>query len=220
MPERRVIAPKGLTLVELMATIFIAALLAALAVPSIRGSDSSASFRKAAEAVREVFEFANAQAISTGLTHRVQIILGSGSAGGEIRVYRGAESVCVFQFGDEDLLVRTVRFEAPGVADQYEVDDVDDSIIPLETTATLTAVLPDTVLTNDLCIKPNGTVRDARLNIPVAAPAAAGNQAAGRVVIQVQGNDISGPADSPIYEPLGAPLKVVVPYSGFARVAF
>jgi type II secretory pathway pseudopilin PulG len=200
-----------------MLVVLIISLLGGLAVPAVAPSMSQNSFRKAAESVREAFEFARAQAIASGLSHRIHIELESGGQPGSIQIYQGLQATCQFEFGEEDLLVRQVDFAAPGSEPVDEVDAENVRRIRIETQASIAGVQPDAVLVNDLCVRPDGSVRDARLNLPLSSTNPAGGAGTGMAVVEVRDNTVSSAG---AYSVRGAPLRVVIPYSGVARVAF
>ncbi len=209
--------PKGFSIVELMISVVIFSILAAVLVPGVTGILNRQDVKGTAEKVREVFVFAKAQAAVHNVAHRVALIPASGASGGKLIVTQGTETSCSFAATDTQVLeLRLVSIA------QKDVTTTDGSVPGLErigTPSRITEVTPPDILTLGLCVRPDGSVRDANTNLPVAANPGVSSYGAGDVMIAVQDHIVSG-AGSANFVPSGTPLRVLVPYSGVARVTY
>lgn len=198
-----------------MFTILVLGIMAAaIAPPNMGAWNAKPQHSRAAEGVREAFEYARAQAVATSLSHRVRIETENGGYGGVITIFQGASPACQFDFGAADVLVRTVEFVPPNLGTGFSDDSRN---VTVHATASIKDVSPDEALNDDVCVRPDGTIRNARFNQPFAAPAGADALGSGTLSISVQDNVVTAAG---AFIPRGASLRVIVPYSGVARVVF
>ena len=209
---------RGFTLIELMAVVAIITALTFFVFPGVGGLLSKKDLNQTAESVRETFEFARAHATSKNLAHRIEFKPTTGFSGGEILVYQGATNTC--SFSTTDIVIRHLIVDGSENVGVNTTDPSHPEINRISSTSQITAITPAVVLQQGLCVRPDGSIRDAATNQPVIPPSAATEYAAGDVVLTIQDNVVTHSGGSPSYAPLGAPLKVLIPYNGIARITY
>lgn len=116
----------GFTLFELLLVLFLAGLVAALALPSFSGALSQARFRGGAMEVRAVFSLARTLSASQARTRTVVLSLGNGAFGVEGEAKRVLPEGVTFSsvlVGNEPVAQETarIRFFPDGSADETEI---------------------------------------------------------------------------------------------------
>jgi len=209
---------QGFTLIELMAVVAIITTLTFLLFPGVSGLLSKNDLNESAEAVRETVDFARAHATSTNLAHQIVFIPATGGAGGAIQVFQGNSNACLF--GATDTLIRHLILDASEDGNISTIDPSNPAIKRIMSTTQLVEVTPVSILNSGLCVRPDGSIRDAATNQPVAPTAGATSYGAGDVLVTIQDNVVTHGGGSPNYAPQGTPLKVLIPYNGIARITY
>jgi len=209
---------QGFTLIELMAVIAIITTLTFLLFPGVSGLLTKNDLNESAEAVRETIDFARAHATSTNLAHQVVFIPATGDSGGAVQVFQGTSNACLF--GATDTLIRHLILDADEEGNISTVDTSKPAVKRIMSTTQITEVSPVGVLDSGLCVRPDGSIRDAATNQPVAPASGATAYGAGDVLLTIQDNVVTHGGGSPSFTPQGTPLKVLIPYNGIARVTY
>ncbi len=209
--------PQGFSIVELMISVVIFSILAAVLVPGVSGILNRQDVKGTAEKVREVFVFAKAQAAVHTVAHRVMLTPASGASGGTLIVTQGTETSCSFAATDTQAL--ELRLVSVALKDVTGTDGTTPGLQQIGTPSRITEITPPEILQLGLCFRPDGSVRDANTNLPVTSNPGVSSYGAGDVMIAVQDHIVSG-AGSTNFIPSGTPLRVLVPYSGVARVTY
>ena len=204
----------GFSLIELMLTIVIFSILATALVPGVSSLLARQDAKGASEQVRALFQFARTQAAVDNIAHQVVILPAQGPSGGVLRVYQGASSSCTFDITSS--LVREVELTSVVGGSAVSIDGSEAGRIEIPTRTRLVEVLPDDILEAGICFRPDGSVRDAVTNLPIIAQAGT-DYGAGDVVLVLQDHIVRSEGN---ITPRGTPLRVLLPYSGIARVTY
>lgn len=205
---------RGFSLVELMMVIIIVIILASFMVPGIMGTSSTQDAKEVAAKVVDVITFAKAQATLTNRAHRIHIEPAGANDGGMLVVERGDTAICAFV---DPLTVRTVVLQYEGDQSVISVSADDPTLETIWTATRIVEVAPDAAAQNDICVRPDGSIRDAVTNMPVQ-PGQDTGYGAGDVVIVLEENAVSG--TPPDFTPTGAQFRVILPYNGIGRVTY
>ncbi len=189
---RRLRDARGFTLVELMITVAMVAVLVVVTLPPVIKALQQRQALNAAQAVLDLVEFAKVQAASRNLAYRISWTKGDDHTNGTVVVGEGATSACI-SWDQGRPAVRSVPL---------------DKDFP---TVVLTNIRPVAMLTRSLCIKPDGRVLDADTSLPVTSTDA--NYGAGDAELLLQRINDFGQHE-------GAMHIVVIPFNGAARIIF
>ena len=204
----------GFTLIELMLVVVIFSILASVLVPGVSGLLARQDVKTSSEKVRSLFQFARSQAAVENIAHQVIITPAAGESGGRLDVYRGDSTSCVFS--DSSPLVRKIELVSIVGANVTITDGAEAGRFDIPTRTRITSIEPNEILNKGICFRPDGSVRDAETNLPVVAVPGSG-YGAGDVVLVLQDHIVANQWGS---APTGTPLRILVPYSGIARVTF
>lgn len=180
----------GFTLVELMVTVAMLAVLAVVTLPPVLRALQRREAINASQAVMDLIEYAKVQAAARNRAYRVTWNLHGGESNGRIVVQEGLSSACI-SFSEQEATTRIL--------------DLRESF----PTVHLIEVRPNSLTSDGICIKPDGRVLDTYTQMPIAG---GGNYAAGNAVFVLQRTTSTG------FE--GQKHLVVVPFNGAARLAF
>ena len=183
---------RGFTLVELMITVAMVAVLVVVTLPPVIKALQQRQALNAAQAVLDVVEFAKVQAASRNLAYRVTWTAEGESTNGTVVVGEGPTSACITWDQGRPALRRV---------------DLDKEFPSVR----LTGIRPTAMAGGSLCIKPDGRVLDASTSLPVASGDA--TYSAGDAMLLLQRiNDVG--------QHEGALHIVVIPFNGAARIIF
>ena len=208
------VCQRGFTLVELMIVIVIFGILTSVLVPGVATLLSQQDVKGSSERVRALFLFARSQAAVENVALQVVMTPAQGPSGGVLRVYQGSSTSCVFE--DNSPLVRELELVSGAGGHVTSLDSSQSGRFELPTSSRITEISPQIIQEEGICFRPDGSVRDAETNLPIAAPPGT-NYGAGDVVLVLQDHIVVG-ENSNI--PQGTPLRVLIPYNGIARVTF
>lgn len=185
----------GFTLVELMITVAMLAVLVVVTLPPVLRAVERREVVEAAQAVLDLIEFAKVQAAARNRAYQVVPVVSNGQPGGNGRVTlnEGMTSACL-NFGD------------PGAIRNVRTVDLARDFRAIH----IVAVVPQDLPSATLCIKPDGRVLRTDTQMPI--PSGDSRYAAGdaRIVLQRYGS--SG-------QPEGVQNTVIIPFNGAARLA-
>ncbi len=186
---------RGFTLVELMITVAMLAILVVVTLPPVLRAVERREVVQAAQAVLDLIEFAKVQAAARNRAYQVVPVKTDGQPGGNgsVTLNEGTTSACL-NFGD------------PGAIQNVRTVDLARDFRAIH----LVALVPSDLDQATLCIKPDGRVLRTDTQLPV--PSGDSRYAAGdaRIVLQRYGS--SG-------QPEGVQNTVVIPFNGAARLA-
>jgi hypothetical protein len=117
-------------------------------------------------------------------------------------------------------LIRHLILDASQDGNVNTVDPSHPEIQRISSTTQIAGVSPASILNSGLCVRPDGSIRDAGTNQPVAPPAGTTAYGAGDVLLTLQDNVVTHSGGAPSYVPQGTPLKVLIPYNGIARTTY
>ena len=182
--------PSGFSLIELMITVMILAIIASLAMPSIGTAFRQQSITEATNEIMHLVDFSRIQAMSRNKAYELQITPGSGD-NGSITVNESANTRCD-GFDDGILKIRSLNFNAGEFSD-IRIIGTDPN--PLGAAY-------------QLCFKPSGRVVRTDTAKPLPATVAGYGAGEGHILIQRldSGNRTVGPKH-----------RIVVPYNGIPR---
>lgn len=190
----------GFTLIELMVTVAMIAILVVVTIPSVMKAVSQREVVNATSSVQDIIDFARVQAAVRNRAYRITPVLGTGLGNcGRLLLHENTSPAClgfnvVGADGSTSTLVRTLDIGA---------------VFP---TISLVAASPD-LNTSPLCIKPDGRVFQVVSDTtPIMIPSAGTGYAAGDARFNLQRYGRNGPE--------GPAHVVVVPFSGSTRVEF
>ncbi|MGM0577013.1 MAG: pilus assembly FimT family protein [Myxococcota bacterium] len=189
----------GFTLIELMMTMAILLVLIGMALPNVLGTERTRALEEATTEVTHLVEFTRNRAVNDFNAHGVQIIPGSGTSDGRLRVFRGTGPAC----GSIDVNAQPIR--TYDLADIYGTDQDSDVVVRID------QVSPNTLTL--LCFTPDGRTLDGTTNQAVAPPPGADQAYGAGDAIIVLRRYVDESAS-------GIPHNVVVPYSGKPRVTY
>ncbi len=210
---------RGFTMVELMMVVLIFMVLMTFFGPGASNVGRATDLLDSAEIVRETLEFARGSAATNNRAHRVRFLTAAPDNGGMIQVYRGATNSCLFQATDP--VVRELFLQAG--ADDSTVNTAEATAPELKrlgSTVQITSISPKAIVSEGVCFRPDGSVRDAATNRPIEPATAGGQYGAGDVLLTLQDNIVTLNGASPTYTPSGTPLRIILPYNGLARVVY
>ena len=199
---RRARSTQGFTLVELMVTVAMLAILVVVTIPPVLRAMQRREAANAAQVVLDSVEFAKVQASARNhayaITWATQTVDADGhvTGNGSLTVSEGAGNTCV----DITLPANHTDVRTISLATNFPY-------------VYLIEVRPSSLGTHYICIRPDGRVLDASTSQPVTSSSA--NYAAGDAVLVLQRfQDIgSGQPDGPKH-------LVVIPFNGATRLAF
>jgi type II secretory pathway pseudopilin PulG len=210
---------RGFTLVELMMVVMITMVLMSLFGPGSSNVRRGTDLLDSAEIVRETLEFARSSAATNNRSHRVRFLSAAPDNGGMIQVYRGATNACLFD--PSDSMIRELFLQAG--ADNSTINTAEATAPELKrlgSTVQITAISPKAIVSEGVCFRPDGSVRDAATNRPIEPADVGGLYGAGDVLLILQDNIVTLNGASPSYTPTGTPLRIIIPYNGLARLVF
>lgn len=195
---------KGFTLVELLVTLAMIAVLVVVTLPPIFKAARDREVRHAAQDVLDAIEFAKVQAAGRYRAYEVELRLTTNARAteedpglqGQILVHEGPSSACLNFPNADPEIGWGVRIVNPGW-DYPSVHVVDT--VPQDLTGT------------SLCVKPDGRVLRTDTQMPIVSGNALYAAGDAQIVLQrYEGNDT----------PMGVQNVVVVPFNGAARVTW
>lgn len=190
----------GYTLLELMVTVAIFAVLVVITIPPVMKAVERRAVRDAAAAVSDMVEFAKVQAASRNRAYLLTVTKTGGTYGtnGLVRVWEGPSSACI----GFDTSAPPLRSFV--LADDYPVVHI---------VGTVPSDLEHPV---GLCMKPDGRVVRSDTQQPIQSGNS--NYVAGdaRILLQRYGGSYGGNGS---LQPEGPINAVVVPYHGAPRLA-
>jgi prepilin-type N-terminal cleavage/methylation domain-containing protein len=206
----------GFSLIELMLVVVIFSIMAGTMMPGVSSILSRQDVAGSTEKIRGVFEFTRSQAAVLNVAHQVILSPEDGDSGGKVSVYKGTSTSCVFD--SSNILVRELELVSIIQGDVSTTDGSTPGMVRLPTTTRITSISPGEISEDGICFRPDGSVRDADTNLPVIADPA-GNYGAGDVLVVLQDHVVTG-SGAESSAPIGTPLRILIPYSGIARVTF
>lgn len=192
MPRRREM--EGYTLVELMLTVAMVAVLAVVTLPPVIQAVQKREVVNAAQAVLDLVEFSKVQAAMRNRAHELEITFPNGG-NAVFKVNEGGSSACVNLNATEGVRSLTL--------DQYFPSIQVVGMTPSD-------VRDPTTNRWAFCIKPDGRVLRPDTGMPFTAGAASG-YAAGEVRISLSRFSDPNTRDGIIHD-------ILVPFNGAARV--
>ena len=182
--------PAGFSLIELMVTVMILAIIASLAMPSIGTAFRQQSIAEATNEIMHLVDFSRIQAMSRNKAYEMNITTG-GSDNGSVAVNESKNTRCD---GFEDGIpnIRGLNF------DVGEFSDI--RIISAEPNGLGT--------TFQLCFKPSGRV--VRTDTAKPLPSTVSGYGAGEAHVVIQRLDSSNKVVGPKH-------RIVIPYNGIPR---
>lgn len=190
----------GFSLIELLVTLAMIAVLVVVTLPPVFNAARDREVRNAAQEVVNIFEFARVQAANRNRAYQIiptvttgqhtNQVAGNGHVQGQFVVHEGPTSACVnFGAGVQNVRLFEIGWEYPSV----HLVSTDPTDIPQAT----------------LCVKPDGRLLEVDTGMPIQSAEA--NYAAGdaRFVLQrFQGDN----------QPVGPQNVVIVSFNGAARI--
>ena len=150
----------GFTLLELMFALAVVVVLVGLALPAVQALVARNELVRATEAGFEMVRFAQVHAAMRGRAHGVYVELEDASSNGSIAVYECLSTACC---AEDDFKadpssatqMRALVFgENPSAGEDYP-------------TVSVTAITPESLATDGICIKADGRVVDAGTGQPL-----------------------------------------------------
>lgn len=186
----------GFTLIELMITVAMLAVLVVVTIPPIMRAVERREVVEAAQAVLDLVEFAKVQAAARNRAYQLVPVKSTGRPGenGSITLNEGPTSACL-NFNDPSA-IQNVRSLV--LAQDYPAIH-------------LNLLVPEDLDRATLCIKPDGRVLRTDTGLPI--PSGDSRYGAGDARIGLQRLGSSGQFE-------GVRNIVVIPFNGAARLAF
>lgn len=186
---------RGFTLVELMITVAMLAILVVVTLPPVLRAVERREVVHAAQAVLDLIEFAKVQAASRNRAYQIVPVKSNGQPGGNgsVTLNEGTTSACL-------------NFEDPQAVRNVRTVDLARDFPAIH----LVALIPSDLDQATLCIKPDGRVLRTDTQLPV--PSGDSRYGAGDARIILQRYSMSG-------VPEGVQNVVIIPFNGAARLA-
>ncbi|HIA04008.1 MAG TPA: prepilin-type N-terminal cleavage/methylation domain-containing protein [Myxococcales bacterium] len=190
MKRVRKTTPRGFTLIELMISVTILAILATLAIPSIQSAFRSIEMNRVTQEVMHMVDFARVQATSRNRAYQLVVNPGAGS-NGTITINESINSRCN-GFGTGIKNIRALDFNS----DDYKL-------------AKIVQVVPSALGGSyNLCFKPDGRVLRDDTGKPIPSTVVGYGSGEARIVIQRLG------LNKGVQEVQGVAHQIVIPYNG------
>jgi prepilin-type N-terminal cleavage/methylation domain-containing protein len=189
----------GLTLVELMVTVALIAILVLVTIPPVMQAVQKREVVNASRSVVDIVEFARVQAAARNRAYRITPFLASGGeANGRLVVVEGHSPACI-------------GFNSPGPDGNPALTVRVFDLTSVHPGVRLSAVEPSDLTAAPLCVKPDGRVFQVRGDTsPVIIPGT-GTFAGGDATLRLQRFNSLGSPEGPIH-------SVRIPFNGMARV--
>jgi len=186
---------RGFTLVELMITVVMLAVLVVVTLPPVLRAVERREVVNAAQAILDLIEFAKVQAAARNRAYQVVPVKTTGQPGqnGSITLNEGLTSACI-------------NFDDPQAIHGVRVLDLAAEYPAIH----IVALVPDDLDRATLCIRPDGRVLRTDTGLPI--PSGDSRYAAGDARIVVQRSGGAGRFE-------GVQNAVVIPFNGAARLA-